>query len=151
MSPRGDRPRGEALEGAFDALEALYAELDLELRREGPVCVQRGLCCRFEEAGHTLFATDLELDFALDHSGPPPAPEAPGRCPYHRGGLCNARAGRPLGCRVYFCDPRFAARMPEIYERAYAKVLAIASAAGIPHRYRPFPEAVRSRGEEGSA
>lgn len=133
---------------AFDELREVYASLDAELKREGPVCVQRGLCCRFEDAGHSLYATDLEVDFAVDRSGPPPVPEAPGRCPYHRGGLCAAREGRPLGCRVYFCDPAFAARMPEIYEHHYARVRAIAEAAGYAHRYRPFPEAVRSRAEE---
>ncbi|MGH7149455.1 MAG: hypothetical protein ACREIU_02090 [Planctomycetota bacterium] len=130
---------------AFDALRALYGRLEGEIARLGPVCRTRGLCCRFEEAGHELFATDLEVDYAASLHPVAPPPEAPGRCPYHRGGLCLAREGRPLGCRVYFCDPGYAKEMPEVHERAYAEIRAIAAAAGYEHRYRRFPEALADR------
>ena len=40
-----------------------------------PVCIVRGVCCRFEEAGHELYATALEADYARDRHPEAPAPE----------------------------------------------------------------------------
>ena len=140
-----EQPTPPRAREAFAALAQVYERLADELTRLGPVCRTRGLCCRFEEAGHELFATDLEVDFAASLHPDAPPPEAAGRCPFHRGGLCTAREGRPLGCRVYFCDPAFAGKMPEVHERHYAEVRRIAERFGYEHRYRRFPEALASR------
>ncbi|HET6204322.1 MAG TPA: hypothetical protein VFI25_16135 [Planctomycetota bacterium] len=138
-------PEVRGREEAFAALRALYERLGEAIARLGPVCRTRGLCCRFEEAGHELFATDLEVDYAAALHPEAPPPEAPGRCPHHRAGLCTAREGRPLGCRVYFCDPAYAPQMPDLHESAYAEIRAIAARAGYAHRYRRFPEALAER------
>src|SRR5215217_6713381 len=43
------------------AVEAVYADLAVEVERRRPVCVVSGRCCRFEEYGHRLYVTTIEL------------------------------------------------------------------------------------------
>jgi Fe-S-cluster containining protein len=127
---------------AFAALEALYEEVDAFIARAQPVCIARGLCCRFEEAGHRLYATALEADYAVAQHPTAPEPEAPGRCPYHVGGRCTARVGRPLGCRTYFCDTRMESVMQEAHEHFLARLRAI----DYPPTYAEFTTLVAARG-----
>ncbi len=135
---------------AFEALEALYAELEDELAVLAPRCELSGVCCRFEEVGHTLFATALEADHAVRLQPQAPPPAAEGRCPYHVGGLCTAREGRPLGCRTYFCDEPKREALEALHERTLARVRAIEREAGYPARYAPFPEQLAERGVGGT-
>lgn len=124
-------------------LEALYAALDSEVRATAVRCDLRGLCCDFERAGHVLYATDLEVDYARAH-GADAVPEAPPKaCPYFQGGQCRLRAGRPLGCRVYFCDPRYADAMHALAERYHRAIVALHDTHGIAYRYAPFVRTIR--------
>ncbi len=91
---------------AFVELARIYAEADAAVAGVGAVCTNRAVCCDFDKVDHTLFATDLEVEFLLATHGPPDRWEHPNRCPYQVDGLCTARRARPLGCRTYFCDPR---------------------------------------------
>src|SRR5271170_6017413 len=86
----------------------LYAEVDREVAAAGPVCVASGRCCRFKEYGHVLFVSNLEADVLLA-SAPAydPANVSADFCPFQKGNLCTAREPRPLGCRVYYCDPNY--------------------------------------------
>ncbi len=131
---------------AFAALEELYAELQREIEASHAVCIMRGVCCRFEEAGHELFATALEADYAAERLPDAPAPEAPGRCPYHVGGSCTAREGRPLGCRTYFCDTRTTDVLEEVHAEFLERVRAIERRFGYPAAYGRFPAMLRARG-----
>src|ERR1700729_3429024 len=90
------------------AVLQLYAEVDREVAAAGPVCIASGRCCRFKEYGHTLFLSNLEADVLLA-SAPPydPATATADFCPFQKGNLCTARDPRPLGCRVYYCDPNY--------------------------------------------
>ena len=54
-------------------LRALYEQLDSEVARLGPICELSGRCCRFQEIGHTLFVSSLEVQFLLDHAPDPDA------------------------------------------------------------------------------
>lgn len=137
------QPEPEAdLESALESLAILYRELDAELALHRPRCELSGRCCDFPTAGHELFATDLEVTFARRAAETVPA--APERlCPFWRMGRCELREGRPLGCRVYFCDPGFAAAMPEIAERFHRRIVALHESHGIPYRYRRFVSSVR--------
>ncbi|QDU69081.1 YkgJ family cysteine cluster protein [Engelhardtia mirabilis] len=137
---------GAAREAAFAALEALYAELEVVIERSGSVCLARGVCCRFEEAGHDLYATALEADFAADRGPVAPPPAAPGRCPYHVGGRCTARAGRPLGCRTYFCDPQTQDALQAVHEELLGRIRAIEAEHGYSPTYAPFPALLAARG-----
>lgn len=138
-------PDPVAQERAFAELEVLYAELDAEVSAHSPRCELSGRCCRFEEAGHVLYATALETDYAVRQHPEAHAPEAEGRCPYHVRGLCTAREGRPLGCRTYFCDPLTENVLLEVHERYLTRVRAIEREHGYPAAYAPFPAQLADR------
>jgi len=138
-------PAAEVRERAFAELEALYAELDAEVAGHAPRCELSGRCCRFEEAGHVLYATALETDYAVSRHPAAPPPEAEGRCPYHVRGLCTAREGRPLGCRTYFCDPLTEAALFEVHERYLGRIRELERRLGYPAAYAPFPEQLLDR------
>lgn len=56
-------------------------------------------------------------------------------CPYQVGGLCTARERRPLGCRVFFCDPDAQEWQPLAYERYLTELKQIGAEAGLPYQY----------------
>src|SRR5499426_4178823 len=86
----------------------LYAEADREVATAGPVCVASGRCCRFKEYGHTLFLSSLEADVLLSAAQEYDRDAVTADfCPFQKGNLCTAREPRPLGCRVYYCDPNY--------------------------------------------
>src|SRR5215467_4173879 len=85
----------------------LYEEVDRRVRAAGPVCVASGRCCRFKEWGHVLFLSNLEADVLLDGAPAYDRPVSASFCPFQKENLCTARQPRPLGCRVYFCDPAY--------------------------------------------
>ena len=131
---------------AFARLEALYAEVDAFVAEARPVCIRRGVCCRFEQAGHELFATGLEADYAAARHPTAAAPEAPGRCPHHVAGRCMAREGRPLGCRTYFCDRRTESVLAEAHEHFLRALRRIEADLGYPTSYGRFPALLAARG-----
>src|SRR4051795_10689365 len=86
------------------AVDVLYENLQnaIDLRR--PLCSASGRCCRFEEFGHRLFVTTMELA-AFMASAPAHTAAWDGRgCPFQMSGLCSVHTLRPFGCRVFFCD-----------------------------------------------
>lgn len=85
----------------------LYRAVDREVAAAGPVCVASGKCCRFKEYGHTLFVSELEADVLLAAAPPFDTPVSADFCPFQKDNLCTAREPRPLGCRVYYCDPNY--------------------------------------------
>ncbi len=139
-------PPAGARESAFAALAELYAEVDAHVAASGARCELSGLCCRFEEAGHELFATALEADFAAARHPDAPPPESPGRCPFHVGGRCTAREGRALGCRTYFCDERTEDALAEAHEGFLARLRRIERDHGYPAAYGRFPALLAARG-----
>src|SRR5215831_10502114 len=86
---------------------ALYEEVDREVAAAGPVCLASGRCCRFKEYGHVLFLSNLEAEVLLAAAPGYDRPVSPDFCPFQKDNLCTAREPRPLGCRVYFCDPAY--------------------------------------------
>src|SRR5262245_4667107 len=114
----------------------IYSEVDAEVAAAGPVCIASGRCCRFKEYGHTLFLSQLEADVLLAAAPPyDPAAVTPDFCPFQQGNLCTAREPRPLGCRVYYCDPAYQQRGQEISEKYIARLKALADEAGTGWRY----------------
>ena len=117
----------------------MYEEADQEVAAAGPVCIASGRCCRFKEYGHVLFLSNLEAEVLLSGAPPyDPAGVTPDFCPFQKGNLCTAREPRPLGCRVYYCDPNYqetAARLSETYLR---KLKELADAQGTCWRYAPL-------------
>jgi hypothetical protein len=117
---------------------ALYAEVDREVAAAGPVCVASGRCCRFKEYGHVLFLSAIEAEVLL-HAAPPyekPVDEA--FCPFQKGNLCTAREPRPLGCRVYYCDPAYQETGSLIMEEYIRRLKKIADEEGREWGYAPL-------------
>jgi hypothetical protein len=121
-------------------LRALYEELDREVARLGPICELSGRCCRFLEYGHTLFVSTAEVEFLL---GAAPRPQRPldlgETCPWQDPlGRCTAREARPLGCRVYYCDPSIQPAALELSERFIARLKQMTENHSLSWNYAPL-------------
>lgn len=116
----------------------IYATADREVAAFGPKCDASGRCCRFTEYGHTLFISQLEADVLLAHAPAYHKPVTRDFCPFQVENLCTARDPRPLGCRVYFCDPTYETRGQEISEKHLAALKKLADEFQLPWRYAPL-------------
>ena len=120
-----------------DVLE-VYAEADAAVRAVGPRCDSSGRCCRFTEYGHTLFISQFEADILLETAPPYAKPVTRDGCPFQIDNLCTARDARPLGCRIYFCDPAYQETGNAITEEALTRLQRIADAHDTGWRYAPL-------------
>jgi hypothetical protein len=116
----------------------IYAEADAEVAAAGPRCEASGRCCRFAEYGHVLFISSLEADVLLAEAPPYARPASPDTCPFQVDKLCTARGPRPLGCRVYFCDPAYQETGNRITETYLRKLKQLADELGAEWRYAPL-------------
>jgi len=121
----------------LQGLWRLYEAIDAELAQAGVRCELSGRCCRFSEYGHQLFVSMVEA-WWLAQQPPPPGPITAERCPYQVGRRCTAHGRRPLGCRVFFCDPAYQARMQELAERYTKQLKELHIAHEVPWRYGPL-------------
>ncbi len=133
-----------------EELRELYAVLDAELARLGPVCLASGRCCRFREHGHTLFVSEPEMDYFLAEApAPSRAFDDGATCPWQDElGRCTARDGRPLGCRIYHCDPAFQDVAPALSEHFIGRLKALATRHGLPWNYAPLHRHLSQRCQE---
>ena len=116
----------------------VYAEVDRAVAAAGPRCDASGRCCRFAEYGHTLFLSQFEAELLLESAPPYATPVSAAGCPFQVGTLCTARDQRPLGCRIYFCDPAYQDRQGEITEAALRSLKHLAGEFGTGWRYAPL-------------
>src|SRR5579884_133121 len=116
----------------------LYQEVDAAVAAAGPVCVASGRCCRFKEYGHTLFISNLEADVLLAAAPPYEGPVSADFCPFQNGNLCTAREPRPLGCRVYYCDPAYQDTGNRLSEEYLRRLKRLADEQGVEWRYAPL-------------
>ena len=116
----------------------LYREVDRDVAAAGPVCVASGRCCRFKEYGHVLFLSNLEAEVLLAGAPPYERPVTPEFCPFQKGNLCTAREPRPLGCRVYFCDPQYQETAGQLTEAYLRRLKELAEELGVAWRYAPL-------------
>jgi len=119
-------------------VRAIYAAADAAVAAAGPRCDASGRCCRFKEYGHTLFVSQLEADVLLDAAPPFSGPVTPDACPFQVDNLCTAREPRPLGCRVYFCDPSYQETGQTISEMYLRQLKDLADELGVGWRYEPL-------------
>jgi len=104
---------------------AIYEEADREVAAAGPVCLASGRCCRFKEQGHVLYLSNLEAEVLLANAPEYEQPVSSDFCPFQKENLCTAREPRPLGCRVYFCDPNYQETGNQISEKYLQKLKAL--------------------------
>ena len=146
---------GEASEGAFRELRALYAALDREVQsilqeNQGAACRACGVCCSFPPQGAVLYATAPEREL-LALSPPPPGTHPEGACPYLRKSKCTARERRPVGCRAHFCSsalpsPEAREACEALGEKALAEIRGIVERHNLPWDYAPVVERLAGRG-----
>jgi hypothetical protein len=120
------------------AVLTLYKEVDATVAAAGPVCIASGRCCRFKEYGHTLFISNLEADVLLASAPPYELPVNADFCPFQKDNLCTAREPRPLGCRIYYCDPSYQETANQITEGALARLKRLADEQSVEWRYAPL-------------
>src|SRR5207244_7636758 len=128
--PMSDELRRQVLE--------IYREVDQAVAAAGPVCVASGRCCRFKEYGHVLYVSNLEADVLLSQAPPYEQPVSADFCPFQKDNLCTAREPRPLGCRVYYCDPAYQETGNRITEKYLVRLKELADEIGIEWRYAPL-------------
>jgi Fe-S-cluster containining protein len=119
-------------------LPVLYEELSREIAAAAPVCDLSGRCCRFREYGHTLFISRPEAELLLEEGLPEGAVIDDASCPFQIGGLCTARERRPLGCRIYYCDPSYTETGARLSERFIARLKELHDEGATPWEYRPL-------------
>lgn len=117
---------------------ALYAEVDTAVAAAGPKCDASGRCCRFKDYGHTLFISQLEAEVLLAAAPPYVKPVSDAFCPFQVDNLCTAREPRPLGCRIYFCDPAYQEKGNAITETFLRRLKVLAEESGTGWRYAPL-------------
>lgn len=124
-----------------EGLSRLYADLDRETASQNHVCRGCGGCCHFDVVDHVLYVSEMERRYlALVSPDFPAEPDASEellrgglRCPYQSGGRCFAREGRPLGCRLHFCEG------PELdYEAWHNRLKALHDEVDFGWDYRPL-------------
>jgi len=123
-----------------EAVERLYADVQGEVEARRPVCVISGRCCRFEEFGHRLFVTTLEMGAFLYGLGSQTNGQASTQwdgagCPFQVRKLCGVHAIRPFGCRMFFCDATSTEWQSQAYERFHARLKALHEELNVPYRY----------------
>ena len=127
-----------------EAVSRIYEDLQREIDQQRPVCVMSGKCCRFEEYGHRLYVTTAELaaftaareNGALESGTVDKDPRTrEGGCPFQVGRLCGVHDIRPMGCRVFFCDPAATEWQREAYERMHRRLKKLHEELSIPYAY----------------
>ena len=116
----------------------VYAAADAAVAAASPKCDASGRCCHFKEYGHTLFISQFEADILLETAPAYAKPVTADGCPFQVNDLCTARADRPLGCRVYFCDPTYEETGNRITEESLAKLKRIADEHDAGWMYAPL-------------
>lgn len=149
------------------AISDIYESLDVEVEIKQPVCEQSGRCCRFDTYGHRLYVTGLEIARFLRHVPNEPKssstsittghrlnvlsgnPTQLNGCVYQVEGLCDVHAIRPLGCRIYFCQPGTEAWQQTVYERYMNELRALHEQYDLPYRYMEWRAGLWAAWESG--
>jgi Fe-S-cluster containining protein len=125
------------------AVREIYTDLQNQIDARRPVCIASGRCCRFEEFGHRLFVTTLELaafvgelaelkrqssQFSLAFQG-----WGGVGCPFQIFKLCGVHGIRPFGCRVFFCDATSTEWQAEQYRHFHERLKELHQTLSVPY------------------
>jgi Fe-S-cluster containining protein len=129
------------------AVRRVYDAVQAEIDARRPVCAVSGRCCRFEEYGHRLYVTTLELAaFLREHSGQANSAWDGAGCPFQHLKLCTVHAIRPFGCRIFFCDASSTEWQHRIYERFHADMKELHRGLDVPYFYLEWRDALAQLG-----
>ena len=147
-APWFDAARAPAVDAA---MRDLFDRLDEQVRRAAPVCNRSGRCCRFDEFGHRLYATALEIAWLLtqvDDKRRRADVDPTGPCPFQVDGACAVYSVRSTGCRVFFCDKSTDEWQHTLYERFLGELRQLHREHDLPYEYvewrNGLAEAMRS-------
>lgn len=131
-----------------EAVDQLYRSVQAEIDHRRPLCVVSGRCCRFEEFGHRLFVTTLELARFVHELGATPGVDAwdGTGCPFQRARLCTVHSIRPFGCRMFFCDATSTDWQNAAYERFHAELKQMHERLGVQYWYVEWRQALAMLG-----
>jgi Fe-S-cluster containining protein len=136
--PASKRPEVRA------AIANLYAELQHQIDSRKPLCVLSGRCCRFEEFGHRLYVTTLELAaFLYNLNTPLQTPWDGTGCPFQQTKLCTVHPIRPFGCRIFFCDSTATDWQQEQYQLFHARLRQLHTDLAVPYAYVEWRQALQ--------
>lgn len=126
------------------AVAELYESVEAEIARRRPLCVVSGRCCKFDEYGHNLFVTTMELaafmgDYKRTSITPRPAE---GGCPFQQSRLCGVHRFRPMGCRLFFCDASSTQWQHDQYEQFHARLKRLHESLEVPYVYMEWRAAL---------
>lgn len=136
----------------YRSVEEVYSEVARRIEQLDVSCRQCGQCCRFAQFGQKLLAGTVELGYMLAWLNEQPkrikrmlierADAAEQVCPFLEKNTCLARAGRALGCRVFFCQAEQFERaaMERIYEDHHRQFKKLHEERGLAYKYVPWEE-----------
>lgn len=121
----------------------IHDEIARRIERRDPVCTASGRCCHFEKFGHRLYTTALEVALTLDRIPNERALQEAdierarmgGTCPFVVDRFCGVHPVRPIGCRVFFCDPTADDFVREIAEMGVQRIKRLHEAHDIAYLY----------------
>ena len=98
-----------------------------------------------------MYVTGLEVAWLLRQVDTLPALDVEQRgrlplldgCPFQVDGLCSVHALRPLGCRVFLCDPSARAWEGTLYEGYLQDLRALHDLHALPYEYMEWRAALR--------
>ena len=126
-----------------DAMREFYARIDRQIAEKPATCWNHGDCCRFAQFGHRLYVTALEVCYYLA-TGDAPPPVTGDTCPHAYEGKCHARERRPLGCRIFFCDPLAQAWQGPFTEEHLAVLRELHDELGVRYFYADWMDVLRA-------
>jgi Fe-S-cluster containining protein len=135
------------------AIRAVYDRLADRVARRRPLCIASGRCCRFEEFGHRLYVTTIELAaFFAELPGHVEGNRLAARfgewdgtgCPFQVQRMCGVHAIKPMGCRLFFCDASSTQWQQEEYERFHVEIKLLHETLDVPYRYLEWRAGLRA-------
>ena len=133
-----------------EAMRAFYEQLDHRITEKGATCWNKGECCQFGRFGHRLYVTALEVCYYLAKGGTPPT-VTDDACPHAQEGRCHARDRRPLGCRIFYCDPRAQQWQGPLTEDQLAQLRVLHHELDVPYFYADWLVVLRALESSGGA
>lgn len=124
--------------GIAGRVHQLHHDLQDAIDARRPRCDLSGRCCRFDDFGHVLMVTTAELAVFIDDLGTNPptvASAAQPACPFQKGKLCGVHTVRPLGCRIFFCDPTAVDWQRVLYEQLHHRLRSLHDEFGLAYFY----------------
>ena len=126
-------------------IKEIYKELEAELANINPGCNACGTCCHFDEFGHVLYTSTIEIDYIRENVEIPDFDPDKNVCPFLVNNECSIRDHRALGCRVFFCNPNYKEILQEIYEKYYTMIKDLADDNDVEWHYAPMLKMLREK------